>query len=269
MAAGVLRRFAAGRWMALGLAGLLGALLAATVFAPASWADLAVDRASLGRVRLADASGTIWHGRGRIVIAEQVRPEGAGGAYVVEGFALPGTVDWKLSALPLMLGIVDATVSVGPMAEPVSIGGHPAEVRIGAGSLDLPSVELSRLGSPWNTIRPSAALSLRWEALTIRQGVLDGRASFELRDVASAMTPVRPLGTYRIDVTGTGREVSLGLQTLSGPLRLEGSGRWERRAGLRFTATASAEGTEQSRLQSLLALIGRREGERTIIRIGG
>ena len=138
-----------------------------------------------------------------------------------------------------------------------------------SGSLDLPSVELSRLGSPWNTIRPSAALSLRWDSLTIRQGVLDGRVSVELRDAASAMTPVRPLGSYRIDVTGTGQDVSLGLRTLSGPLKLEGSGQWERRAGLRFTASASAEGAEKSRLQSLLALIGRREGDRTIIRIGG
>jgi general secretion pathway protein N len=261
------RSVALGRWVALASAGLLSVLAVAMVFAPASWADFALDRASLGRVRLAEASGTIWVGQGRLVIAD---PSGAErGGPVVDGFALPGTVDWRLSVLPLMLGIVDASVSVGTMSEPVSIGGHPSEVRVGAGGLDLPSVELSRLGSPWNTIRPSAALSLRWEALTIRDGVLDGRASVELRDAASAMTPVRPLGNYRIDVSGTGRDVTLRLLTLSGPLKLEGSGQWERRAGLKFTASASAEGAEQSRLQSLLALIGRREGERTIIRIGG
>ncbi|MFP5460795.1 MAG: type II secretion system protein N [Gammaproteobacteria bacterium] len=266
MAAGMRRR-GLGRWLALALAALLPALLVAAVFAPASWADRAIDRASLGRVRLADAEGTVWRGQGRLVIADPSAASGEGP--VVEGFALPGTVDWQLSVLPLMLGIIDASLSIGSMPEPVSIGGHPAEVRIGAGSLDLPSVELSRLGSPWNTIRPSAALSLRWDSLTIRQGVLDGRVSIELRDAASAMTPVRPLGSYRIDVTGTGQDVSLGLRTLSGPLKLEGSGQWARRAGLNFTASASAEGAEKSRLQSLLALIGRREGDRTIIRIGG
>lgn len=268
MTVGASRRFAAGRWLVLALVGLVAVLAAAAVFAPASWADLAVDRASLGRVRLADASGTIWRGHARIVITDPGGAEGEGAA-VLDGLALPGTIDWKLSALPLLLGIVDATVSIGSAAGPVSISGHPAEVRVGAGRLDLPSVDLSRLGSPWNTIRPSAALSLRWEALTIRQGILDGHASLELREVASAMTPVRPLGSYRIEITGSGQDVSLGLRTLSGPLRLEGSGKWERRAGLRFTASASAEGAEQSRLQSLLALIGRREGERTIIRIGG
>lgn len=267
MPAGSARRTGLGRWLALGIAVLVPLLLVIAVFAPAAWADRALDRASLGRVRLADAEGTIWRGQGRLVIAEgDIAP---GGGPVLDGFALPGTVDWKLSVLPLMLGIIDADVSLGQMPEPVSISGHPAEVRIGAGRLDLPSVELSRLGSPWNTIRPSAALSLRWDAMTIRQGVLDGRVSIELRDVASAMTPVRPLGSYRIDVVGSGRDVSLGLNTLSGPLKLEGSGKWERRAGLRFTAWASAEGAEKSRLQSLLALIGRRDGERTIIRIGG
>ena len=265
MAAGTTRRF--GRWLALGLAVLLPALLVLAVLAPASWVDRGLDRASLGRVRLADAEGTLWRGQGRLVIADPAAAAGDGP--VVEGFALPGTVDWKLSVLPLMLGIIDATLSVGAMPEPVSIGGHPGEVRVGPGSLDLPSVELTRLGSPWNTIRPSAALSLRWDALVIREGVLDGRVSVELRDAASAMTPVRPLGSYQIEVGGTGREVSLVLRTLSGPLKLEGSGKWERRRGLQFTASADAEGTEKSRLQSLLSLMGRREGDRTIIRIGG
>lgn len=249
-------------------AGVLTALLVVAVFAPAAWIDYGLDRASLGRVRLADASGTVWRGEGRLVLADQL-PGERGGEPVVDGFAFPGRVSWRLSVLPLMLGLVDASVRIDPMPEPVRISGHPAEVHVAAGSLDLPSVELSRLGSPWNTIRPSAALSLRWDALTIRNGVLDGRASVELRDAASAMTPVRPLGTYRIDVEGSGRDVSLRLATLTGPLRLQGSGQWDRRAGVRFTADATAEGADRARLQSLLALIGRRDGERTIIRIGG
>jgi hypothetical protein len=37
---------------------------------------------------------------------------------------------------------------------------------------------------------------------------------------------------------------------------------------LRFTAEALAEGPERVRLQSLLGLLGRRDGERTIIKIG-
>lgn len=257
----------AGRWAALAAAGVVAAVAALLVSAPASLIDAALSHSSLGRVRLADADGSVWRGRGRIVLVDpaQSQPD----RLVLGGFALPGAVVWTLRPLPLVFGLVDATVAIEPMAEPVRISGNPTELRITAGSLDLPSAELARLGSPWNTIRPSAALSLRWQSLGIRDGVLDGRTVIELRDVASAMTQVRPLGTYRIAVDGNGRDVSLVLSTLSGPLRLQGQGTWDRRAGVRFTAQARAEGADQVRLQSLLNLIGRREGDLTVVRIGG
>jgi general secretion pathway protein N len=79
---------------------------------------------------------------------------------------------------------------------------------------------------------------------------------------------VRPLGAYRIEVIGSGAQAQVRMNTLSGPLRLEGSGSWDARSGLRFTAEALAEGPERVRLQSLLGLLGRRDGERTIIKIG-
>ena len=257
----------AARWVVLGAAALAAVLATLVGFAPASLVDRALDEASLGRVRLADASGSIWRGSGRFVLSEGPGPADAGP--VVQGFALPGTLRWELRALPLLFGLIDASVASDTLAQTVRISGQPGELRLSAGSLDLPSAQLARLGSPWNTIQPAAAVSLRWDALTIRNGVIDGRASIELRDVASAMTPVRPLGTYRIDVNGNGRDVALTLATLSGPLRLQGSGSWDRRAGVRFTAEAQAEGPERQRLSSLLGLVGRREGERTIIRIGG
>ncbi|MEN9317241.1 MAG: hypothetical protein RIS35_3634, partial [Pseudomonadota bacterium] len=179
------------------------------------------------------------------------------------------TVSWRLRPLPLILGLVDATVSIDGMPAAVRIDGSPDELRVAAGAVTLPPLELSGLGSPWNTIRPTAGVSARWAPLTIRRGVLDGALSVELAGVASAMTPVRPLGTYRIDVRGNGREVALGLSTASGALRLDGNGNWDRRQGLRFDAQASADGEHRVRLQSLLTLIGRRDGDRTIIRIGG
>ncbi len=256
------------RWIGVSALGVVVAGASALAFAPASFLDLALREATAGRARLADTSGTIWKGSATLVLPDSAARDPAAGA-VIGGLAVPGRIGWALRPLPLLFGLVDATFSVGVGRPSVRISGNPTELRVGAGGLDLPSADLARLGSPWNTIRPSAALSVRWGALTIRRGVLDGRASIELRDTASAMTPVRPLGTYRIDVTGTGRDVALSLVTLSGPLQLKGSGSWDRRAGVRFTATAQAEGPEQPRLLALLSLIGRREGDRTIIKIGG
>jgi len=259
---------AALRWTGFLLAGLLAVLGTALAFAPAAWLDVAVRDASLGRVRLADASGSIWVGRGTLVFQEAADGAAPRAAQVAQGLALPGEIRWHIRVLPLLLGIVEADIKVDGMPAPVRLSGGLQELRVGAGALDLPSADLSRLGSPWNTIRPSAALSTHWEPLSIRQGVLTGRVSIELRDVTSAMTPVRPLGTYRIDVNGAGSDIGLSLTTLSGPLQLQGRGSWDRRAGVRFDAQAHAEGPERQRLQSLLGLIGRREGERTVIRIG-
>lgn len=260
---------AIGRWIGFAMCGVAGAVASVLAFAPASFADMALRQATLGRVRLAETDGTIWAGSGRLVLTDVETGEAAASGPVTGGLAMPGRIGWEVRALPLVLGLVDARISLDARQAPVRISGNPTDLRVGAGSLDLPSAQLARLGSPWNTIRPSAALSMRWDALSIRQGVLDGRASIELRDTSSAMTPIRPLGTYRIDVTGTGRDVALSLVTLSGPLKLEGKGSWDRRAGVRFTAEASADGPEQFALQSLLALIGRRQGDRTIIKIGG
>lgn len=255
------------RWGVLAATGAVAAVATLIAFAPAALVDVALDRASLGRVRLANATGSVWNGRGTLVLADV--PEAGASSAVLSGLAFPGALSWRLRALPLVIGMVDASVAIEPMSEPVRISGNPGEVRVAAGALTLPAVDLSRLGSPWNTIRPSAALGVRWEALTIRNGVLDGRVGIELQDVSSAMTPVRPLGTYRIDVAGTGREVALTLSTISGALQLDGQGSWDRGKGVRFTAQARAEGENRIRLQSLLTLIGRREGDRTIIRIGG
>ncbi len=45
------------------------ALVTALVLAPASMADWGLKVATHGRVRLADASGSIWHGQGKVVLA--------------------------------------------------------------------------------------------------------------------------------------------------------------------------------------------------------
>lgn len=254
------------RSLAYVLAGLLGAALVVLLAAPASFVDRGLAGATQGRVRLAEAEGSIWDGSGRLVLVDIGAQ--AGDRRSISGVAVPGRIDWDLRVVPLLIGQVDATLRIEGMAQPVRVQGGYGEIRISGGSLTLPSVELGRMGSPWNTIRPSGALGLRWENLILRRGVIEGRAQIELRDASSAMTPVRPLGSYRVDVVGQGRQAELSIQTLAGPLRLQGSGSFDAQNGLRFTAEASTDAAEQGRLQSFLGLIGRREGERTIIKIG-
>ncbi len=242
-------------------------------FAPAVMVDVALDRATLGRLRLANASGTFWEGRGRLVLADitagvSTSNELAGDRTVVQGLVLPGELTWSIRRMPILLGMIDASLRVDGMAAPLRMSGSFNELRMSAGSLNLASMELSRLGSPWNTIRPSALIGLRWNDLTIRSGLFDGKMTIELRDASSVLTPVQPLGSYQIEVSANGPQAVLNLTTLKGPLNLTGTGSWSDRGGLRFVAQAKPDPEEQERLQSFLALIGRREGEKTIIKIG-
>jgi len=269
------RRIEPGRSAFFAIVTLLGAVLVGAAVVPASFADAALARATQGRVRLAQAEGTIWNGSARLVLAEGRSPPGdsatafpPAGDALVAGVAIPGRVYWSIRALSLLAAQLDAQLRFDGVAKPVRVHGAWGEVRIDAGEVELPSVELGRLGSPWNTVRPSGALRLSWENLVLRRSGLDGRAQIELRGASSAMTPVRPLGSYRVDVVGSGSRAELSIATIDGPLRLQGNGSFDADRGLRFVAEASAEARERDRLQSFLGLIGPREGERTIIRIG-
>ena len=260
-----------GWFAAMLVAGLLAVCAVLLVQAPASFADVALAQVTQGRVRLADASGTIWKGRGRVVLADVADPGAArepGRTATVPGVVIPGAFAWTLSPWPLMVGVLDARIEHDSMKQAVLLTGRAGELRATPGSLSLPPVGLDRLGSPWNTIRPTGSLRVSWESVTLRSGRFDGRASIELTQAASALTPVRPLGAYRIEIVGSGAQAQVTMNTLSGPLRLDGSGTWDARSGLRFSAEARVDEAERARLLPLLGLLGRREGDRTIIKIG-
>ena len=257
-------------WLAAALVGALAVALVLLAFAPASLADTALRAISNDRVALTEADGSIWNGSGRLVFVDVASLDAAraAGSPVLPGVAVPGRLSWELRRLPLVFGLIDAQVQLVGMSDTVRLSGHIGELRVAAGRLALPSVDLGRLGSPWNTIRPAGSLELRWDGLVFRDNGFEGRAEIDLRGMASALTPVRPLGDYRIELRGDGGRAALGIQTLQGPLRLSGKGTWDARAGVRFDAEASADESERQRLDAFLGMIGRRVGDRTIIKIG-
>jgi general secretion pathway protein N len=268
-------RWGFGRSILYVLLGLLVAVLTMLVTAPASLVDWGLKESTKGRVRLADASGSIWSGQGRVVFVDVLTEANRDRQALAErvpgslaGVVIPGNIRWQISPLPLLIGRLQAEASHESMARPVIISGNFRRLEATAGSLQLPDVNLARLGSPWTTVRPTASLGITWQPLVVEGGRFSGRATLELRDVASALTPVRPLGAYRVDIDGTGSNSQIRMTSIDGPLRLSGEGTWTTSSGLRFTAYAEADETERLRLQSLLGLLGRRDGARTMIKIG-
>lgn len=274
-----------GSWWRRGLFALaivLVVLVTWLLTAPATMADWALGKATSQRIRIADATGSIWRGKGRLVIVdvegERVRREraadnagtktNAADLLALAGVPIPGTITWKIDPWPLLLGRLEATAQHDSMARPVTLNGNAQSLLIGPGAMQLPSIALDRLGSPWNAVKPVGSLAVNWQQLRVAQNGFEGKLVLDLRDASSALTTVRPLGAWRLEVDAKGPAADLRMVPLEGPLRLSGSGNWTARNGLRFQAEAEADESERLRLQSLLGLLGRREGNRTIIRIG-
>jgi general secretion pathway protein N len=93
-----------------------------------------------------------------------------------------------------------------------------------------------------------------------------GQLTVLLADMASRVSPVKPLGSYRVTLAAQGASATLQWATLNGPLQLEGNGQW--RQG-RFSFNGTARSTREARdsLAGLLNLLGRRvDGDTYAIR---
>ena len=265
------------RWALAGAA--LGGLLAVLAFAPAAWLAGALAQATEQRLVLADARGTVWRGSAVLVLT--------GGAGSRDASALPGRLNWRLgldgAALALRLtqacclngelrlrlvpGLARLRMELPPPAAPagVALGQWPASW-------------LEGLGTPWNTLKPSGQLLLSSPGLQLEQVQgrwrFSGRAELGLAGMASRLSTLETLGSYRMVLSGdaAGSEPArLQLLTTAGPLRLEGSGLilGEGAASrLRFNGQASAEAGSEAALSNLLNIIGRRQGALSVISIG-
>lgn len=271
-----------GRWMlASAVLGLSAALVTLIVQAPAGWLDWALSQASQGRLRLAQAHGTVWHGQARIVLVDvrdarfALSELGGRSDQVPErratlaGLPIPGDFSWDFQPRSLLAGRIELDLRHSSQTQSSRISASLAGFAISKGAMNLPALALERLGSPWNSLRPTASVSLVWDEWQLdTQGRGRGRLVMELSDVSSALAPIRPLGTFRGELVSAGEQAQLNLSTLAGPLRLEGNGRWSVRSGLRLEARAWSDPEASDRLQPLLSLMGRRDGDRTIIRLG-
>jgi general secretion pathway protein N len=247
------------------LAGLvLGALLALVLFAPARWLAAGVASATNGQVLLNDARGTVWTGTAQLVLT--------GGAGSNDAAALPGRVRWALE--PRWNGVAAALRADCCMAKAVGVrarvGWRRLEVAIADQVSQWPASLSTGLGTPWNTMQIDGELRLSTQALSIEwaeaRPVVTGRVELVAMRVASRLSTLRPMGSYRITLQG-GLPTTLRLETLDGALQLSGSGQWVGDR-LRFRGEATAAPDREAALGNLLNIIGRRTGARTIISIG-
>ena len=90
--------------------------------------------------------------------------------------------------------------------------------------------------------------------------------TLQMDNIASRLSPIKPLGAYQLIMGWRGAQAQLLLKTVKGPMLLSGTGRIAN-GRLQFSGKAEAEQGQEERLANLLNLLGqrRREGNKNVI----
>lgn len=225
------------------------------VKAPATLLDAGLDSVTAGRLRLVTAEGTLWSGQGRLEIRD------AASAAV---FSSP--VTWSLQKSQLLLARVSVNFSI---AEQVL----PSTATVKLSSLKFIDLEFTHLefGLPAAAVAQVMAqllpatkgygvggmLSVLADALTFSRTATTGSIVLQWQDASSILAPVSPLGSYelRLDGSPAPAQFSVALQTLHGPLQLDGGGRVGASQQAALSVTARLPPAEYVEMAPLLQLI--------------
>ena len=244
------------------LAGIASVALTVLLFFPATWMAAMIEKQTAGRLTMGDARGTLWGGSAFIGGA-------ASGSDAVTPL-LPGRFSWHLSPV-ILLGSVEAELeNAEALSQPVSVTGSWRQWQVSPAEILLPAERLAALGAPLNTVQPSGQMRLSWGLLQLAR--LDGKIevagamNLEMNDLASRLSPVKPLGSYNLAFDWRGTQADVTLKTIKGPMLLSGSGMFGN-GRLQFSGKAEAEAGQEQRLANFLNLLGqrRKEGDKDVI----
>ncbi len=236
------------RWRppAIGI-GLYAAGLIA--MAPATLLDARLAQESHGRVRLADARGTLWSGEGRLEVRD-----GAGRSAYASALA------WRLSPVSVLRARLVYDVALGRPGARFRLAASPSRVELAGTDIRLPAQVLGLAAPKLAVLELSGEMRLQVGNLVAGSGYLQGDATLQWLDAGSGLTPVSPLGQYELRVDGSGASGRLRLRTLQGPLSLEGTGGWRAGVAPALTATAQVPPQYRDKLSPLLRLIAVERG---------
>lgn len=239
-------------WRALlASSGVLLAAFAAflVVLAPATLLDAGLRHATAGKLRLAQAQGTLWSGSGQLELVNATMTGGVG-----------KDLSWTLQPRSLWRGRLDFDVLMDHATSRFP-------VRLSARTIELGNVDFVLPASALGLAVPRIApLGLRGDLVfhIARFSNVAGKVSTDAtvtwKDASSALTTVAPLGSYQLRINDTAGVMNALLSTSSGPLYLDGSGSSRGRGPLTLAVTARVDAQQRAQLTPLLRLIAIERG---------
>jgi len=212
--------------------------------APATLLDAGLQQASDGRLRLAEARGTLWSGSGKIEIRDANRRSG-----------IASNVAWHILPLHALRGRLLYQVALDHAVKHFPVTITLQRVEFADADINLPAVALAL------AVSKLAPLMLHVNRLAFARGTVHGSATLQWRAAGSALTRVSPLGDYEVRLESDGSSLRAFLRTLQGPLQLDGGGSWKSGSSPEFLGTARVPPQHQQQLSPLLRLIAVERGD--------
>jgi general secretion pathway protein N len=232
-------------------AGAVLLAIALLIIAPAALLDARINALSDGRLRIANATGTLWQGSGEL-------------ALLPAGTRQP--LFWRLDAWPLLRGEIRAAVALG--AE----GGRSATVAYGRDRLDVRDLDVSLpaqgvllAANPKIPLAVGGTLALHVDRLVQLPDILDAQLSAEWRDGSIPLlldTPVS-LGDLRIALNGRGAAINGPLRNSGGEVEIDGQFDIGAAGTAGLDATVRPRGNDRERADRIaiaLAALGTPDG---------
>jgi general secretion pathway protein N len=228
---------------------LFAIFLAAT--APATWLAWGVARGSQGVVNINTPTGSLWSGKGMLVIhrASDV-PRALGG------------VTWKIEPLVLVLGRLRLNLSLdgsGIQAKSlVDLSYNTLALR--DLRAEFPAKTVTTFYAPAALLAPEGQLDISADSVSMQKRGVHGSVQANWRSASLSLSSVKPLGNYRLYLNGHGESADVEVNTESGSLAIAGKGSLVAATGqfvFNGTARASAHAAE---LEPLLGMMGPDQG---------
>ena len=212
--------------------------------APATLLDAGLQLASGGRVRLAEARGTLWSGIGQVEVRDATGTKGIG-----------RPLSWRFRPQALLYARLGLDISIAGATKPFSLTVAPSRLEIADADFDLPAAALGVAVPRLALIAPTGDLLVRIAKLTVSGREISGNTIVEWRAAGSSLVPLSPLGDYELRLDGAAGGFDLNLRTLKGPLYLEGKGTGAIAGPPVFLATARVDPQLREQLAPFLRLI--------------
>ena len=230
--------------LAVSLAGVVAYCFCLIALAPATVLDAAVSHSSAGRLRLADAHGTLWSGTGQLEVRDASGTKGVGRALA-----------WRFDPPQVFQGRVGFQVRFADAVKSFRLGFSLTGFEIADAEFSLPASVLGLALPNVALIGPSGELVVSVARLSVAGADVSGEAVMNWRSAGSKLTAVSPLGDYELRLQSSTTGLSASLRTLKGPLQLSGIGASPRNRPLAFTVNARVDPKEQPQLTPFLRLI--------------